>query len=84
MALIKRLGWVIGGMLIGALVTTSIQARVQLPEPRQARLVQVAGNVVAGRTAFLMKDTKSEGCWLVINSSDGVAIAPAPASTCYQ
>jgi hypothetical protein len=84
MAIVTRIGWILAGVLIGALLTTSTQARFQLPEPRQARLAQVAGNVVAGRTATLIRDTKSDGCWLLISTSDGVAIAQAPPAACYQ
>ena len=84
MAIMKRIGWVLGGVLIGVILTTSTHARFQLPEPRQARLVQVTANNVAGRTATLIRDMKSDGCWLVITTSDGVAIAQAPAAACYQ
>lgn len=84
MAMVKRIGWVLAGVLIGVLLTTSTQARFQLTEPRKARLVQVAGNVVAGRSAALIRDMKSDGCWLMINTSDGVTVAQAPAAACYQ
>jgi hypothetical protein len=84
MAIVTRIGWILAGVLIGALLTTSTQARFQLPEPGQARLAHVAGNVVAGRTATLIRDTKSDGCWLLISTSDGVAIAQAPPAACYQ
>jgi hypothetical protein len=84
MALVKRIGLILAGVVIGVLLTTSTQARFQLPEPRQARLVQVAGNVVGGRTATIVRDTKSDGCWLLISTSDGVAIVTAPPAACYQ
>jgi hypothetical protein len=84
MGIVKRIGWLLAGVLIGVLVTTSTQAGNQLPEPRQTRLVQVTANNVAGRTATIIKDTKSDGCWLMINTSDGVAVTQAPPSACYQ
>jgi hypothetical protein len=83
----KRIGWILVGVVIGALATGSIAAVRQLPEPPQRRLTILTQNTVGTRTAYLIKDAKSEGCWLMIspNNSDGTAaLAPAPAPACYE
>ena len=84
----KRIGWILVGVVIGALATGSMAAVRQLPDPPQRRLTIFTQNTVIGsKTAYLIKDAKSEGCWLMIssNSSDGpVALAPAPAPACYE
>ena len=84
----KRIGWILVGVVIGALATGSMAAVRQLPEPPQRRLTVITQSTVVGsRTAYLIRDAKSEGCWLMIgsNSPEGtVALAPAPAPACYE
>ena len=83
----KRVGWIFVGVVIGALATGSMAAVRQLPDPPQRRLVVIAENSVGRRNASLIKDTKGDGCWLMITTGnvDGpLAIAPAPASACYD
>src|SRR3982751_4701412 len=84
MRIVKRIGWLLAGVAIGVLITTTAHANIQLPEPRQARIVKVASSGVDGRTFTIVRDTKSDGCWLVINTSDGVAVSQAPATACFQ
>jgi uncharacterized membrane protein YciS (DUF1049 family) len=84
MRIVKRIGWLLAGLVIGVLITTTAHAKIQLPEPRQARIVKVASSGVDGRTFTIVRDTKSDGCWLVINTSDGVAVSQAPATACFQ
>ena len=83
----KRIGWILVGVVIGALATGSMAAVRQLPEPPQRRLVVFMDNQIGRRTASLIKDTRGDGCWLMIttgNADGPVAIAPAPASACYD
>jgi hypothetical protein len=79
----KRMAWVLVGVVMGAVAATSLHARVQLPQP-QSRLVEVGNSTVGGRSAYVIRDAQGAGCWLMISSSDGVALAPAPQSACYQ
>ena len=84
----KRIGWILVGVVIGALATGSMAAVRQLPEvATQRRLAVITENSVGPRHAYLIKDAKSEGCWLMISSggSDGTAaLAQAPTPACYQ
>ena len=82
---VKRLGWMLAGVLIGGLAGTAVQARQQSQPPQ--RLVVVATGRVSGWNAEIVRDMKSDGCWLLIGSRtvDGaVAVAPAPPGSCYQ
>lgn len=83
MTIAKRLGWVLVDMLIGAVITTSVHAR-QGRNREPDRLIEIANNVVAGRSATLIKDAKGDGCWLMISGNEGMALARAPAAACYQ
>jgi hypothetical protein len=84
----KRIGWILVGVVTGALATGSMTAVRQLPESPQRRLTIFTQTSIAGsRTAYLIKDAKGEGCWLMItsNNPDGpVALAAAPAPACYE
>jgi hypothetical protein len=83
---LKRMGWMLVGVLIGGLAATAVHARQPQSQPPQ-RLVVVASDRVSGWNAEIVRDMKSDGCWLLIGSRtvDGaVAVAPAPPGTCYQ
>lgn len=83
---LKRLGWMLAGVLIGGLAATVVHAG-QPQSPLPQRLVVVASDHVSGWNADIVRDMKSDGCWLLIGSRtvDGaVAVAPAPPGTCYQ
>ena len=84
----KPIGWILVGVVIGALATGSMAAVKQLPEvATQRRLTVLTESTVGPRQAYLIKDAKSEGCWLMISSGgpDGTAaLAPAPPAACFN
>jgi len=87
MAMVKRIGWVVLGVLIGALSSSALVATKQLPEPPTPRLAAFGRSSIGNRTATLIKDTKSDACWLLISASaadGGMALAPAPNYACSQ
>ncbi|MEN3339068.1 MAG: hypothetical protein V7647_2744 [Acidobacteriota bacterium] len=78
----KRTGWVLIGAFIGALATSSVSAVRQHPDAVDASRLSVAlASTNIGVLAFV-KDTKSEGCWIVFSKETGVSVAPAPRSAC--
>jgi hypothetical protein len=81
MSNVKRGGWVLIGVVVGALAASSIGAlKAQSVDPRRLK-VTVAGATVAQAT--FIKDTKSTGCWLVMTrGNDGVAMVTAPPEAC--
>lgn len=88
MAVVKRIGWVLLGVLIGAFSTSALVATKQLPEVPTPRLAAFGRTSIGGsRTATLIRDTKSAGCWLLIaapGADGGMVLAPAPESACSQ
>ena len=66
--------------IVGAIGTSPLGAVKQQTvshAPDSSRLVVSLHSATVGQAAFV-KDTKSEGCWIVITKNDGLAIAPAP------
>jgi len=88
MPVVKRIAWVFLGVLIGALSTGALVATKQLPEVPTPRLAAFGRTSIGGsRTATLIKDTKSDACWLLVSApaTDGpIALAPAPNYACSQ
>ena len=87
MVLVKRIGWILVGVVIGALTSNLMAATRQVQDQPASRLVVFGESRVGLRAAYLVKDTKSDGCWLTIGSSspaEPVALAPAPPSACYN
>jgi len=80
MSIMKRGGWILIGVIIGALAASSINAVKAQGSTDAARLKVIAlmpiGPVGMGA---IVKDTKSPGCWLVSNT----AMAVAPPEACY-
>lgn len=84
MNILTRSGWILVGVVVGALGTSSLSAVKQQTvshAPDSSRLVVSLHNASVGMAAFI-KDTKSEGCWIVLTKNDGMAIAPAPVPAC--
>jgi hypothetical protein len=84
MNIITRFGWILVGVVVGAIGTSSLGAVKQQTvshAPDSSRLVVSLHSATVGQAAFV-KDTKSEGCWIVITKNDGLAIAPAPIPAC--
>ena len=84
MNIITRSGWIAVGIVLGVIGTSRFfpaQGQTVSHAPDSSRLVVSLHNATIGQAAFI-KDTKSEGCWIVITKNDGVAIAPAPIQAC--
>ena len=82
MSIVKRCGWIVIGVVIGALATGSIGA-VRRQDADQSRLKTTFASTPMGLAAFV-KDTKSDGCWLVFSKDAAVAIATAPTQACQS
>ena len=46
------------------------------------RFQMVDSNKVASSDLVLVRDSKSDGCWLLAQGAQGVGLAPAPVQTC--
>jgi hypothetical protein len=79
MKLAKQIGLVVLGAVIGALATTSIRAQAQ-PPSAPPRLVFHQVTTSQKSAAYIVKDTKSSGCWLSVAG----ALAQAPEYLCYN
>ena len=83
MGILERTGWVLVGAVVGALATGSVGAvKQQAHAPDPSRLTVALASTSVGMAAFV-KDTRSDGCWIVfIRGDDGASIAPAPGPAC--
>lgn len=84
MSRLNRTGWILIGVVIGALASTALTAAGARQERTSRRLsVLSAGPLQTYNTSFI-KDTKTGACWFAIRSRDdvGAALAPAPAASC--
>lgn len=73
---VTRSGWILVGVVLGALATNWIAPTIAAQSDRTRLKVALASAGVA-QAAFI-KDTKSTGCWFVVANA-GVAMAPAEA-----
>ncbi len=80
MSIVKRGGWVLIGVFLGVLATTSISAVKHQPVD-EARLKTVMAMSPLG-IVYFVRDTKSDGCWIVFNKDAAVSVATAPAASC--
>lgn len=85
MAIGKRVGWVLVGVVIGGLASSSLAAG-RMPQERPQRLVVTSAGGFGSGGADFIKDTKTGACWLMLRSRDDMsgALAPAPAASCEQ
>jgi hypothetical protein len=87
MAIVKRIGWILVGVVIGGGVSATLGAvrASQEAPPRRLAVLPVAGGVEGG-TSYFIKDTRTGACWLTIRSRDDIsaALAPAPPASCEQ
>ena len=84
MRILKRTGWVLVGAVVGALATSSVGAvKQQAHTPDASRLTVALASTSVGMAAFV-KDTRSDGCWIVFIKGDGASIAPAPGPACSE
>jgi hypothetical protein len=73
---VRRGGWILVGVLLGALATSWFAPTMSAQNDPTRLKVALASASIA-QAAFI-KDTKSTGCWLVVANA-GVAVAPAEA-----
>lgn len=79
---LKRAGWILIGVLIGGLAGSSMAAtKAQQPEAGRFRVSMNTPVAAAGFISFV-RDTKSNGCWLVLAKDQAVAVTVAPAEAC--
>jgi hypothetical protein len=73
---VTRSGWILVGVVLGALATSWI-APTMSAQNDQTRLKVTLASANLAQAAFI-KDTKSTGCWFVVANA-GVAMAPPEA-----
>ena len=81
----KRIAWMMAGVLVGAFTSGLIHAQPRNPQP--SRLMISGTDTLEGRNVHFVKDSRSDGCWLLISSTtrDGeFGIAAAPPSACQR
>jgi hypothetical protein len=85
MVSMKRIAWVLVGVLIGGVASSSVAA-VKVSQDRPAsRLITIPTLPPTKDVyAYFIKDTKTGACWLTIRSRDDMsgALSPAPAASC--
>ncbi len=83
MRIMQRVGWILTGVVIGAVATSSsgpVKGQFQEPPRLQVSIV-TAGSL--GAMAAFIKDTKSGGCWLSLrHGNSGVSLVVAPLAAC--
>jgi hypothetical protein len=87
MTIAKRIGWMVIGIVIGGIGSSSLVAARWAQGPPPRRLVVVASSKLSeGVVGDFIKDIRTGACWLSIPSRDGMtmALAPAPVESCQQ
>jgi hypothetical protein len=87
MTIAKRFGWMVIGIVIGGIGSSSLLAARWAQGAPPGRLVVVAGSKLSeGVVGKFIKDMRTGACWLSIPSRDDLtmALAPAPAESCQQ
>ena len=85
MAHVKRLGWVLVGVLIGGFGSGSLSARRPSQEQPSRRLVTLPALPLSGSVSgYFIRDAKTDACWLMIRSRDDLSgtMSPAPSASC--
>jgi hypothetical protein len=73
MTIVKRIAWILIGAAVGAGTAGSVIAARQGQNQPSARLVVLGPSSPLGvRNASIIKDTKSDGCWLLVVVSNKV------------
>lgn len=90
MSVVRVLGWILVGVVVGVLGSKASETvHAQYLGLASQRLFEVGDTHgkfaeprrVAGQYAFI-KDSASAGCWLRFQQGELVALAPAPESAC--
>jgi hypothetical protein len=80
MARIRSVLLILLGIVIGFGSSWSVQATQA--QPSKGRLVVSEAGDVRTRGAYFVKDSRSEGCWLVLFFGEQQSLAPAPKEAC--
>jgi hypothetical protein len=88
MQMTQRVGWMLVGVVIGAVTVGSVvngQPGRERPGPK--RLQFITADFYENHNFAFVKDPTSGGCWLLAKGSEGspnnaVSLAPAPVSAC--
>ena len=67
MPIVKRIGWLLVGAIIGAIAVSTLTAAQLPPLHSERRLISLhnAGTIDSG-SAYFIKDTKTGACWLTV------------------
>lgn len=87
MPIVKRIGWLLVGAMIGAIAVSTLTAAQLPPLHSERRLITLRNaGTTDGGSAYFIKDTKTGACWLTIRFRDdtGGSLAPAPMASCEQ
>jgi hypothetical protein len=86
MPIVKRIGWLLVGAVIGAIVVSTLTAAQLPPLQSERRLIVLRNAGSIDGPAYFIKDTKTGACWLTVRFRDdtGGSLAPAPAASCEQ
>lgn len=85
MRVMKSMGFVLVGLVVGVLATGSLSARQNVRRQTSESRLTFAKVEPDSKTSDLVfiKDTKTSGCWLAIDSPAGVtSLAAAPTEAC--
>jgi hypothetical protein len=87
MKTMQRVGFVVVGVVLGALATSSLGAerRSQDPKPARITFTRVDNDTDGRYTVHLVKSDKRNGCWLMVSPAvinAPVSLAPAPPEIC--
>ena len=87
MPIVKRIGWLLVGAVIGVIAMSTLTAAQLPPLQSERRLIVLrhAGPIEYG-TAYFIKDAKTGACWLTVrfHNDGGATLAPAPVASCEQ
>jgi hypothetical protein len=75
MRIAKNGGLVLLGVVIGALVSNLIPARAQV-NTQNSRISWTDAGKAASDNFIFVRDSRSGGCWIVVNPQGAIATAP--------
>ena len=83
----NRFGWILVGVLIGTVASTTLRGVATAQEQTSRRLLILrTASPGDGVAAYFIKDTATGACWLSVRTRDdmGGSLAPAPPVSCQQ
>lgn len=82
--IVKPVCWVLTGVLLGVLLTSSLRDVKAQRNTTGSRLVFIEATNNQNLSMLFVLDTKTQTCWLASGGRSGVAsaLAPAPAAAC--